>query len=136
MGYAVRGWRLYSFAIATTACYDDGRHRRGLPNLRLNRVHEEDKDHVHASTAYTVDDVVVKVAGKTYKQVHSLTHLGIAITKTTDTSAEIVRRTRACWIRIRWYVRELYGQSNVTISLKTRIVKVETIEALLYGCIS
>ena len=37
-------------------------------------------------------------------------------------SVKIARRTRACWMRIRRY------------SLKTRMVKAEAIEALLYGC--
>ena len=41
--------------------------------------------------------------------------------------------TRACWMRIRRYSRELYGQPKVALSLKTRMVKVEAIEALLYG---
>ena len=49
-----------------------------------------------------------------------------------DISVEIARRTRACWMRIRWYVRELYDQPKVALSLKTRMVKAEVIEALLY----
>ena len=34
----------------------------------------------------------------------------------------------------RRYSRELYGQPKVALSLKTRMVKAEAIEALLYGC--
>ena len=49
-------------------------------------------------------------------------------------SVEIARRTRACWMRIRRYSRELYGQPKVALSLKTRMVKAEAIEALLYRC--
>ena len=49
-------------------------------------------------------------------------------------SVEIARRTRARWVRIRWYLRGLYGQPKVALSLKTRMVKAEVIEALLYGC--
>ena len=51
-----------------------------------------------------------------------------------DMSVEIARRTRACWIRIRRYPRELYDQSKVAFSLKARMVKAEAIEVLLYGC--
>ena len=47
---------------------------------------------------------------------------------------EIARRTRACWMRIRRYLRELYDQPKVALSLKIRMVKIEAIEALLYGC--
>ena len=78
--------------------------------------------------------VRIEAAGKIYKQVQSFTYLGGAVTETPDLSIEIARRTRACWMRIRRYSRELYGQPKVALSLKTRMVKAETIEALLYGC--
>ena len=56
------------------------------------------------------------------------------MTEVPDMSVEIARRTRACWMRIRRYLRELYDQPNVALSLKTRMVKAEAIEALLHGC--
>ena len=37
-------------------------------------------------------------------------------------------------MRISRYLRELYDQPKVALSLKTRMVKAEAIEALLYGC--
>ena len=64
----------------------------------------------------------------------SFTYLEGAVTETPDMSVEIARRTRACWMRIRRYSRELDGQPKVALSLKTRMVKTEAIEALLYGC--
>ena len=48
--------------------------------------------------------------------------------------AEIARRTRACWMHIRRYLRELYDQPKVALSFKTRMVKAEAVEAPLYGC--
>ena len=78
--------------------------------------------------------VRVEAAKKIYKQVQSSTYLGGAVTETPDRSVEIARRTRACWMRIRRHVCELYDQPKVALSLKTRIVKAEAIEALLYGC--
>ena len=78
--------------------------------------------------------VRIEAAGRIYKQVQSFTYLGGAVTETPDMSVEITRRTRACWTRIRRYSRELYGQPKVALSLKTRMVKAEAIEALLYGC--
>ena len=78
--------------------------------------------------------VRIEAAGQIYKQVQSFTYLGGAVTETPDMSIEIARRTRACWTRIRRYSRELYGQPKVALSLKTRMVKAEAIEALLYGC--
>ena len=78
--------------------------------------------------------VRIEAAGQIYKQVQSFTYLGGAVTETPDMSVEIARPTRACWARIRRYSRELYGQPKVALSLKTRMVKGEAIEALLYGC--
>ena len=78
--------------------------------------------------------VRIEAAGQIYKQVQSFTYLGGAVTETPDMSVEIARRTRACWMRIRRYTPELYGQPKVALSLKTRMVKAEAIEALLYGC--
>ena len=78
--------------------------------------------------------VQVEAAGQTYKQVQFFTYLGGAVTEVPDMSVEIARRTRACWMRIRRYLRELYDQPKVALSLKTRMVKAEAIEALLYGC--
>ena len=78
--------------------------------------------------------VQIEAAGQTYKQVQSFTYLGGAVTEVPDMSVEIAIRTRACWMRIRRYLRELYDQPQVSLSLKTRMVKAEAIEALLYGC--
>ena len=78
--------------------------------------------------------VRVEAAGKIYKQVKSFTYLGGAVNETPDMSVKTARRTRACWMRIRRYLRELYDQLKVALSLKTRMVKAESIEALLYGC--
>ena len=78
--------------------------------------------------------MVQEAAGQTYKQVQSFTYLGGVVTKVPDMTVEIARRTRACWMRIRRYLRELYDQPKVALSLTTRMVKVEAIEALLDGC--
>ena len=76
----------------------------------------------------------IEAAGQPYKQVQSFTYLGGAVTEVPDMSVEIDRRTRACWMRIRRYLRELYDQPKVALSHKTRMVKAEPIDALLYGC--
>ena len=78
--------------------------------------------------------VQVEAAGQTYKQVQSFTYLGGAVTEVPGMSVEIARRTRVCWMRFRRYLRELYDQPKVALSLKTRMVKAEAIETFLYGC--
>ena len=55
------------------------------------------------------------------------------MTDVPDMSVEIARRTRVCWMRIRRYLRELYDQPKVALSLKTRIVKVEAIVLRIIG---
>ena len=72
--------------------------------------------------------VRVEAAGKIYKRVQSFTYLGGAVTETPDMPVEIARRTRACWMRIRRYLRELYDQPKVALSLKTRMLKAEAIK--------
>ena len=67
--------------------------------------------------------VQIEAAGHTYKQVQSFTYLGGAVTEVPNMSAEIARRTRVCWMRIRRYLRELYDQPKVALSLKIRMVK-------------
>ena len=54
--------------------------------------------------------------------------------ETPDMSVKIARQTRACWMRIRRYIHELYDQPKVAISLKTRMVKTVAIEAVRYRC--
>ena len=78
----------------------------------------------------------VEAAGQRYKQAHSFTYLGGVITEYPDISAEITRRSSACWMRIRRYQRELYDRPNVQLDLKIRMAKAEAIEALLYGCVT
>ena len=78
--------------------------------------------------------VQVEAVRQTYKQVQTFICLGCAVTVVPDMSVEIARRTHACWMRIRRYLQELYGQPKVALSLKTLMVKAEAIEALLYGC--
>ena len=63
--------------------------------------------------------VRVEAAVQIYKQVKFLTPLGGAITETLDISVEITRRTRAYWMLIRRYLRELYDLPKVTLSVKT-----------------
>ena len=48
----------------------------------------------------------IEAAGQIYKQVQSFAYLGGAVTETSDMSVETARRTRACWMRIRRYLRD------------------------------
>ena len=45
-----------------------------MPSLRVDRVSEEDGDHVHASTAYTADDGSNR-SGRAIVQTGAIVHL-------------------------------------------------------------
>ena len=135
VGHAVRGLRLHSLAITAGAHSDYGSYCRSLPSICVNRVSAKKTETMCMPPPRTPRTMVrIEAAGQIYKQVQSFTYLGGSVTKTPDMSVEIARRTRACWMRIRRYLRELYDQPKVALSLKTRMVKAEAIEALLYGC--
>ena len=80
MGYVRRA--VWDMLYADDACIvsrspqeqDDGSHRRGVPSLRVDRVGEEDRDHVHASTAYTADDGANR-SGRANVQTGAILHL-------------------------------------------------------------
>ena len=107
VGYAVRGWYLYSFAIVARACLDDGSHRGGLPNLRPKRNGEEDRHHAYIPNVYTADDGASRSSQTNLQTRTTFYCLGGAVTETPDMSVEIARWTPAHWMR-RSYLHELY----------------------------
>ena len=50
----------------------------------------------------------VEAAGQAYKKVQSFSYLESGVTETPHMSTEIARRTLACWMRIRRYLRKLH----------------------------
>ena len=72
--------------------------------------------------------------GQQYRQTTSFVYLGGAITESSRLSAEIDRRIRAGWMSFNRYRTELYDRPTASLDLKTRMVKAEVVEALLYGC--
>ena len=57
------------------------------------------------------------------------------MTETPNLSDEIDRRIRAGWMGLKRYKRELYDcPKGSLLPLKTRMVRSEVVEALLYGC--
>ena len=88
---------------------------------------------MYTPIAYTADNDANR-SSRANLQTGDFTYLEAAVTETPDMSVEIARRIRAWWMRIRRYLWELYDQPMVALSFKTRMVKAEAIEALLYGC--
>ena len=67
--------------------------------------------------------VRVEAAVQNYSLVQSFIYLGVI--ETPGISVKIAMPTRAWWMRIRWYLYELYDQLKVALSLKTRMIKAE-----------
>ena len=79
--------------------------------------------------------IVFNATGQQYRQTTNFTYLGGTVTETPNLSDKIDRRIRAGWISFQRYTRELYDCPNASLlPLKTRVVRSEVVEALLYGC--
>ena len=83
-----------------------------------------------------VEKMWIEAAGQRYNQTDSFVYLGGTVSETPDVSAEISRRTRACWMRVKRYAVQLYDRPTVPLDLKARMVKAEAVEALLYGSVT
>ena len=79
--------------------------------------------------------IVFNATGQQYGQTTSFTYLEGTVTETQNLSDEIDRRIRAGWMSFKSYMRELYDRPKACLlPLKTRMVRYEVVEALLYGC--
>ena len=82
-----------------------------------------------------VTHITINAEGQHYRQTDSFIYLGGAVTETPNLSVEIDRRIRAGWMSFNRYRRELYDRPNASLlDLKVRMVKVDVVQALLYGC--
>ena len=79
--------------------------------------------------------IVFNATGQQYRQTTSFTYLGGTVTETSNLSDEIDRWIRAGWMGFMRYKREMYGRPKASLlPLKSRMVRSEVVEALLYGC--
>ena len=78
--------------------------------------------------------VAFTTTGEQYRQTTCFVYLGGVITESLKLSAEIDRRIRAGLMSFNRYRAELYDLPTASLELKTRMVKSEVVEALLYGC--
>ena len=75
-------------------------------------------------------------AGQVYRQTIQFEYLGGAITADRDLNIEITRRLQRAWARFQRYKMEIYDRLGVRLRLKVRLLKVEMVETLLYGCMT
>ena len=76
----------------------------------------------------------INAAGQVCKQTIEFVHLGGAISAHRDLGIEITRRLLRAWVCFQRCNTEIYDCPSVRLRLKVRLLKVEVIETLLYGC--
>ena len=66
----------------------------------------------------------------------SLVYLRGTVSENPDVSGECSRRARACWMRVKKYIVQLYNRPTVPLDVKARMAKVEAAEVVLYGSVT
>ena len=78
----------------------------------------------------------IAAASQTYHQAHQFVHLGGLITEDADITRDINHRAKIAWGCFRKFSTELFDRPSAPLKLKTRLLKAEAMEALLYGCMT
>ena len=78
----------------------------------------------------------VEAAGQVYNQTNEFAYFGGNVNHNTDLSIEVDRRIRNAWCSFREYTLELYDRPSVPLELKTRMLRAEVLETMLYGCVT
>ena len=78
----------------------------------------------------------VEATGQVYHQTNELVYLGGNVNHNADMSIEVDRRIRNAWCSFRKYTLELYDRPSARLELKTRILRAEVLETILYGCVT
>ena len=78
----------------------------------------------------------VEAAGQVYNQTNEFVCLGGNVKQNADLSTEVDRRVRSAWCSFRKYTLELYDRPSAPLELKTRMLRAEVFETMLYGCVT
>ena len=78
----------------------------------------------------------VEAAGQVYNQTNEFVYLGGDVNHNADLSTEDNRRIRNAWCSFRKYTLELYDRPSVPLELKIRMLRIEVLETILYGCVT
>ena len=78
----------------------------------------------------------VEAAGQVYNQTNEFVYLGGNVNHNVDRSIEVDRRISNAWCSFRKYTLELYDRPSAPLELKIRMLRVEVLETMLYGCVT
>ena len=77
----------------------------------------------------------IEAAGQVYNQTNEFLYLGGEMNHNADLSIKVDWRIRIAWWSFRKYTLELYGRPSAPLELKTRMLRAEVLETMLYGCV-
>eukprot|EP00752_Nemacystus_decipiens_P002428 g2287.t1 len=80
--------------------------------------------------------LIIEAAGQRYAQTTESRYLGGLVNEHGDLTREINHRSKAAWACVKRYKTELFDRPGAPLGLKARLLKAETVEALLYGCVT
>ena len=78
----------------------------------------------------------VEVAGQVHNQTNEFVYLGGTVNYNADLFADVDRRIRNAWCSFRKYTLELYDRPSAPLKLKIRMLRVEVLQTVLYGCVT
>ena len=80
--------------------------------------------------------LVIEAAGQKYAQTAQFRYLDGLVNEDGELTQETNHRSKAAWACIRRFSRELFYRPRAPLRLKVRLLRVEAMEALLYGCMA
>ena len=78
----------------------------------------------------------VEAAGQVFNQTNEFVYLRGNVNRNTDLSIEVDRRIRNAWCSFRKYISELYDRPSAPLELKIRMLRVDLLGTMLYGCVT
>ena len=78
----------------------------------------------------------VQAAGQVYYRTNEFVYLEGNVNRNVDLSIGVDRRIRNAWCSFRKYTLELYDRPSALLVLKTRMIRAEVLETMLYGCVT
>ena len=73
---------------------------------------------------------------RVYNQTNEFVYLGGNVNHNADLSIEVDRRICNAWCSFWKYTLELYDRPSAPLELKLRMLRVEVLETMLYGCVT
>ena len=89
------------------------------------------KEVPEATAIFSVDKT-----GQVYNQINEFVYLERNVNHNDNLSIEVDRCIRNTWCSFRKYTLKLYDRPSAPLELKTRILRTEILETVLYGCVT